>query len=215
MNCEEFERALLHDGGESNPELESHAGTCASCREQMQARIEMSRLAGQMHKTWESRDLWPKIREDLRVESMKRKSRGQEILRFFLPGDTRQWKAVAAVAFLGIATAAILWVLMSGGGPQAAPSPLLTEQALQDVERAEADYIESINRLSALVEPKVAQPASSLLASYREKLMLLDTAIAERRESIEGNRFNAHLRGELLSIYQEKQRTLQELIKEN
>ncbi|MHC4146292.1 MAG: hypothetical protein ACYSUD_16095 [Planctomycetota bacterium] len=215
MKCEEFERALLHDEGEKTLELASHARACASCRKQMEARTEMSRLARQMHKTWESRDLWPNIQKDLRAESMRSQSRWQEVCQALLLGANRQWKAVAAVAFLGVASAAILWVLVSGGGPQDDQGPLLTEQALLDVERAEAEYIESIDRLSALVGPKVAQPASSLLSSYREKLMLLDAAISECRESIERNRFNAHLRGELLSIYQEKQKTLQELIREN
>ena len=50
--------------------------------------------------------------------------------------------------------------------------------------------------------------------AYREKLQLLDSAIAELRGQIEQNRFNTHLRRELLAMYQEKQRTLQDLTKE-
>jgi len=65
------------------------------------------------------------------------------------------------------------------------------------------------------VEPKLEQPASPLMISYREKLMLIDSAIAELRAGIERNRFNAHLRQELLAIYQQKQRTLQEMMRED
>jgi hypothetical protein len=50
--------------------------------------------------------------------------------------------------------------------------------------------------------------------SYREKLTLLDTAIAECRAQVERNRHNAHLRRELLDIYAEKQRTLQQVLQE-
>jgi hypothetical protein len=53
------------------------------------------------------------------------------------------------------------------------------------------------------------------MMSYREKLLLLDSAIAECRAQIERNRFNARLRQELLSLYQEKQRTLQQVMKED
>jgi hypothetical protein len=53
-----------------------------------------------------------------------------------------------------------------------------------------------------------------VLVIYREKLDVLDSAIAELKASIDQNRFNTHLRRELLAVYQEKQRTLQNLMKE-
>ncbi len=43
--------------------------------------------------------------------------------------------------------------------------------------------------------------------------MLLDSAIAEMRAEADRNRFNTHLRKELLAMYREKQRTLQDLMK--
>src|SRR5207247_1759285 len=46
-------------------------------------------------------------------------------------------------------------------------------------------------------------------------LTLLDSAIAECRAGIDRNRFNARLRRELLSRYQEKQHTLQQVMKED
>jgi len=50
--------------------------------------------------------------------------------------------------------------------------------------------------------------------NYREKLDVLDSAITELKASIEQNRYNTHLRRELLAIYKEKQQTLQNLMKE-
>ena len=53
------------------------------------------------------------------------------------------------------------------------------------------------------------------MMSYREKLLLLDSAIAETRARVERNRFNARLRQELLSLYQEKQSTLQQVVNQD
>ncbi len=113
----------------------------------------------------------------------------------------------------------------SGGtepGPQPGPEPvvadsqrrLLTDEALREVERAEAQYIQSIERLSTLAAPKLAKADSPLLANYREKLLVLDSAIADCRAQLEQNRFNAHLRRELLAVYQMKQATLTEVLQE-
>ena len=85
---------------------------------------------------------------------------------------------------------------------------------LDAVESSEAEYVASIEKLAAVARPLLDDPRSPLVASYREKLQLLDAAIVECRGAIERNRFNAHLRRELLSIYQEKQRTLSALLEE-
>jgi len=52
------------------------------------------------------------------------------------------------------------------------------------------------------------------MVSYKEKLMLLDDAIAECQAGVRVNRQNAQLRRQLLSIYTEKQRTLQDVLRE-
>ena len=56
--------------------------------------------------------------------------------------------------------------------------------------------------------------SSPVALNYRERLAVLDSAIADLRSSIEQNRYNTHLRRELLAVYREKQKTLQELMKE-
>ena len=66
-----------------------------------------------------------------------------------------------------------------------------------------------------MAEPRVQEADSPLMMSYREKLLLLDGAIAECRARIDRNRFNARLRRELLSLYREKERTLQQVMKED
>ncbi len=45
--------------------------------------------------------------------------------------------------------------------------------------------------------------------------MLLDEAIAECQSNIDQNRQNAHLRKQLLSMYSDKQQTLQDVLRED
>jgi hypothetical protein len=54
-------------------------------------------------------------------------------------------------------------------------------------------------------------PDSPLLLNLRDRLQAIDAAIAEYRAEIARNRFNAHLRRQLLWIYQEKRRTLEQV----
>jgi hypothetical protein len=117
---------------------------------------------------------------------------------------------------LVLAAAATWWSVRQPPVPQPAGAEhrLLGEQALQDVERAELDYVQSIERLSTLAAPALTSPPSELLTIHREKLLLLDAAIAECRAQVERNRFNTHLRRELLAMYQEKRKTLEEILNE-
>jgi hypothetical protein len=102
--------------------------------------------------------------------------------------------------------------LISPSEPSRQAQELLTEQALRDVEAAEAAYIRSIDNLSRAAQPILAKQNSDILTVYREKLMLLDTAIAEVRAQAEANRFNAHLQLQIASLYREKQHTLEEVV---
>ena len=92
-------------------------------------------------------------------------------------------------------------------------SARLTDQTLADVESSEAAYLASIDKLSSLARKRLQNSASPIAVADREKLLLLDSAIAEMRGEMERNRFNTHLRRELLAMYREKQRTLQDLMK--
>jgi hypothetical protein len=91
---------------------------------------------------------------------------------------------------------------------------IMREAALEKVEETEKQHIAAINNLEKMAKPALSDPSSPLLVSYREKLMLLDDAIAECQANIDRNRQNAHLRRQLLAIYSEKQRTLQEVLRE-
>ena len=86
----------------------------------------------------------------------------------------------------------------------------LTDDALHEVERAESAYTRSIDKLSAVAGNGLQQSPSPLAAAYREKLALLDSAIADVKANVDGNRYNVYLQTQLASLYREKQKTLQE-----
>jgi hypothetical protein len=89
----------------------------------------------------------------------------------------------------------------------------MTDSALADVEKSEREYVRSIENLARVAEPRLASAETPLLLSYRERLLLLDNAIAELNGQIEMNRYNTHLRRQLLGVYAEKQQTLREVMK--
>ena len=72
----------------------------------------------------------------------------------------------------------------------------------------------AIDKLAADAKPQLDNPATPLMANYREKLLVLDSAIDDLRAQTGQNPSNAHLRYELLAMYQEKQRTLEEILEE-
>ena len=211
FRCQDLDEALRADEPAALEAARAHAETCPACRESLAAWDEASAAAPGLRRSWESPDLWPRIHRSLAEESQRRTAR---------EAGWRRWLTVAAAAGLAAVAASglVLWRPWTETAPATvlddSKRRLLTEQALQQVESSEADYVASIDKLAAVAQPLVENPRSPLLASYREKLQLLDAAIVECRGAIERNRFNAHLRRELLSIYREKQRTLAAILEE-
>ena len=212
--CRRFEKTTRRGDPQAWRELEAHGQTCAECRERLRVWNEIEQAAPALKKTWESPDLWPRIESAIARSSPSETS---------APATARP-----RFAWLPLAAAAALFVIAMIGLQVFRPSlgerelltarsykdPLLTENALSDVEKSEQRYVAAIDRLSRLAEPKLKEPATPLLVSYREKLLLLDGAIADLRTQLDQNRFNTHLRRELLAMYQEKQRTLEQVVGE-
>lgn len=215
--CPEFEKALSR-GEESVAALEVHAGSCATCRERLRLWKEIGEAAPALAKRWESRHLFPRIARALSAETARAAAPATAeppLRRRFA------WAPLAAAASLFVLSMIGLSIFKPGESardPFARPSmgkePLMSNQTMKEVEEAEANYLGSIEKLSRLAEPRMANPNTPLLVSYREKLQLLDSAIGDLRGQLEENRFNTHLRKELLAMYQEKKRTLEEVVKE-
>jgi hypothetical protein len=214
VDCREFEKLLSEDVAELPDAVAAHIHNCPACARAWQSWQEIAEAAPALRKEWESPELWPRIRQSLAAEGEKA---GRKC--WWPSGSFRH----LSLHWKGAAAALVLVLSGLGGWMMLRPSPpasveeerrLLTEQALNEIERSEGAYLKSIDKLSQLAAPKVRDPESAILSSYREKLLLIDSAIGELRNQVERNRFNAHLRQELLLIYREKQHTLEEILKD-
>jgi hypothetical protein len=179
---------------------------------------ELSAIARSLHREWDSPRLWSSIAagilaHELAIEAgLERRSRA--------PFWNGRWQALVAAAVIAITLAPTSWLgwrwFMLGPRPDPATveqrrQALLTEDALGAIERSEQQYTRTIDDLTRLAAPRLDMPDSPLLVNLRERLEVIDAAIAEYRAEIARNRFNAHLRQQLLWIYQEKRRTLEQV----
>ena len=160
---------------------------------------EISAVARTMHATWSSDSLLPRIQRAIDRDRHRER--------------THVWQLAAAAVLLA-ALAALGWYAQRRVQEHEFNQAILQRSALDEVERAERGHVDAIDRLEKLTGPKLERSQSPLMVSYKEKLLLLDDAIAECQAGIRVNRQNAHLRRQLLSIYTEKQRTLQDVLRE-
>ena len=212
FECGDLERALAIS--ELMPEAREHLKSCAACRREYRLWNEISAWAKELHQEWDSPELWQSIRRKLEAEP---KPKPESVWW----KEWKIWVAAAAVVVIAVLLAFRPWEQKQTPSATAEPVPVpqlprdrdfLTEQALNEVERTEAAYRRSIEKLSQLAAPELQKPASAMAVNYREKLLMLDSAIAETRADLDHNRFNVGLQTELANLYREKQQTLKELV---
>lgn len=208
VTCADRERIFLDGSAEEWAALELHAANCAECGEELRIWKSMSAVAGRLRQEWETPYLWAKIEHGLAEQMVEKPSRWRAWLNSLGMAGVH-WQTAAALALLVAVSGTATWLVTHR------PEPNLTflgNRAVSDVERAEAAYQKAIDKLDAQAQPLLNAPETPLMASYREKLLVLDNAIAELREEAGQNPANAHLRRQLLAMYQEKQETLQEVL---
>jgi hypothetical protein len=214
VTCNDRER-IFEDGTPAEwTALEAHSAACPACAEELRAWKSLSVAAEEMRDYSESPALWPRIERAL-AEEMARAPQGKPRRGWFpfLPQVSMGWQTLLAGAFVMILTLSTSWVMLRQRKLLASADPsLLKSQALQDVESAETNYERAIDKLAAQAKPQLDDPATPLLANYHEKLQVLDSAIDDLRAQAGMNPSNAQLRYQLLAMYQEKQRTLEEVL---
>jgi hypothetical protein len=174
----------------------------------------LSAAAAELRDDRESPALWARIEVSLREQQPNAVARGR-FWRYldFWPRVSYAWQMAlvgAMVAVLGV-SGGYLYTHRAPAGSPSASNKLLKSSALAEVERTERDYMSAIDKLAADAGPQLGRD-TPLMASYREKLLVLDSAIAELRVQAGENPSNAHLRYQLLAMYQEKQQTLQDVL---
>ena len=124
-----------------------------------------------------------------------------------------QWQTAAAALLLIALTTSAAWFLRNPKTPPVEQNQtLLNDRAVNDVERAEAAYEQAIDKLDAQARPQLQNSSAPLMANYREKLLVLDSAIADLKSQASINPANGHVRRELLAMYHEKQDTLEQVL---
>jgi anti-sigma-K factor RskA len=213
VSCKDRER-IFEDGTAAEwSSLEAHAVTCASCAEELRSWKSLSSAAAELRDYAVGSALWPRIHKSLVEQAGKIEERQQGWnWRSLLASLSASWQTAAATAFVIVLMVAGGWFLRSPRNTE--PGSLLKSKALVGVEHAESAYVQAIDKLAVEAKPQLENPATPLMANYREKLMVLDSAIDDLRSQTGQNPSNAHLRYQLLAMYQEKQRTLEEILEE-
>ena len=197
FRCDDLERALDADDPALLVAARAHAHTCDACRETLRQADELAAAARSLQREWKSDDLWPSIAARLEPR--------RSIQRVIF-----SWQGLAAAAVIFLAVAVSFVAL---GDRPVANDRLLSDEGLSEIERAEAQYIKAIDSLAEKATAR-SDAASPLLVNLRERLLVIDAAIANCRAEIDRNRFNTHLRRQLLSMYQEKRRTLEQILEQ-
>ena len=213
ITCNDRERIFLDGTAEEWAALEAHAGSCAACREEVNAWKSLSVGAAAMHEEWQSPALWPRIERALAQQSAATKSSWWDRLLESWNLTSLQWQTAAAALLLVLVSAStILFIVERNHGPLPADKTFVDNDTLRGVQKAEAAYEQAINRLDAEARPQLDNASTPLMASYREKLQVLDSAIADLKSQAGINPANGHVRRQLLAMYQEKQDTLEEIL---
>lgn len=201
ITCEQLDSLLLEGDDASMATAALHARACASCAKTLDGWNDLSTTARSLHETWASETLLPRVRRAVARESRT--------------GGAGWWQIAAAIAFTVVLAGGSWFGLHKRAEERAFDARILRDNALRQVEDAERTHVAAINQLEKVASPKLEDPNSPLMVSYKEKLLLLDDAIGECETVIQQNRNNAHLRKQLLAMYSEKQRTLQDVLRED
>lgn len=202
ITCSQFDDLLFDASPLAMETAARHAERCAECAEKLTAWNEITATAQTMHTSWQNDMLWPRIERALKSERRRTPSR-------------RIWHfAAAAMLIVGLA-GTMFYALRVQTHQADFDKRIINASAIDEVEQAERVHEQAIQRLEQLADAKLEDAESPLIVSYKEKLMLLDDAIAECQANIDRNRQNAHLRKQLLAMYSEKQQTLEDVLRED
>jgi hypothetical protein len=212
--CRDRER-IFEDGTPAEwAALEAHATSCPACEEEVRAWKSLSVAAKEMRDNSDSPSFWPRIERALAEEAARNSQRAKRKSWFsFLPGFSPVWQTSLAGALVLALAISGGWLIFHPRGQNVEnDKSLLQSSALKEVESTETAYEHAIDKLAAETKPQLENPATPLLANYHEKLLVLDSAIADLRAQAGMNPSNAQLRYQLLAMYQEKQHTLEEVL---
>jgi hypothetical protein len=210
--CSDRERIFADGTTEEFAALEAHGATCRECAEELRVWKALSNATEEFREYRENPALWTRIEESLREQQQKMSAKWWKSLLCWRRVRLRWQLGLAGVVVLALALTSGYIIQWRDRSVPAAGGTFLKDQKLAEVERTEREYMKAIDKLAADAKPQMDANSSPLMASYQEKLMVLDSAIDELRLQAGQNPSNAHLRYQLLAMYQAKEATLQEIL---
>jgi hypothetical protein len=216
IKCEDRDRVFENGTPAEWAAFEAHSASCALCAEELRSWKALSVAAKELRDYSDTPSLWPRIGRALTEEAVAKNKRAERWGWLSLGfGLSLGWQTAAAAAMVLILTVSAGWIYVHRSIPVASgDQSLLKSPALAEVERTQTAYEQAIDKLAAEAKSELENPATPLQASYREKLLVLDSAINDLRAQAGMNPSNAHLRQQLLAMYQEKQQTLEDILEE-
>jgi len=214
LTCQDRERVFLDGSAEEWQALERHAAVCPECAEELRAWRRLGVAAAELREYQDSPALWSRIETSLREQQAVAATSSSHRWHFmdFWTGVSHGWQMALVGALIVILAVSGGYIYIGHGTPTpVANNKLLKSAALAEVERTEREYMSAIDKLAVEAAPQL-NADTPLMASYREKLLVLDSAIAELRAQSGENPSNAHLRYQLLAMYREKQETLHDVL---
>jgi hypothetical protein len=208
ITCNELDDLLFDASPLAMETAARHAEGCVECAEKLAAWNDIEETARSLRDpgrgTWQNDLLWPRIERALNDQRRQR------------PPRTKWLWQIAAGFLLTIALGSTVFYAVRVQSHDAAfDRDILRLAAMDEVEHAEQSHLQAIEKLERVAEPRLEDAQTPLMVSYKEKLMLLDEAIAECQANIERNQQNAHLRKQLLAMYTDKQQTLTDVLRED
>jgi hypothetical protein len=217
LQCEKRERIFLDGTPEEWTALEQHGASCQLCAEELHAWQALHATAQELRNHREDPALWSRIAPLLAEQAGQNAAREKRwgFLRFGWRSPLVWQTTFAGALVLALMCSGIYLYVQhqrSETAGNVATNPLLNDRGLAEVERTENAYMKAIDKLAGEAQPQLDAGASPLMDGYREKLLVLDSAIDELRSQEGQNPSNAHLRYQLLAMYREKQGTLREIL---
>jgi hypothetical protein len=215
IKCEDRDR-IFEDGTPAEwAALEAHSANCGLCAKELRTWKSLTTTAQELRDYSDTPSLWPRIERALVEQAAARKHRAERWRWLsFGRGFSLGLQTAAAGALVLILTVSAGWLYWHGPKVEQPNHSLLKSPALAEVERAQVAYEQAIDKLAVQAKPELEKPSTPLQANYREKLIVLDSAINDLRAQAGMNPSNAHLRQLLLAMYQQKQQTLEDILEE-
>lgn len=193
MICKKYEQ---HGLGQLNEEqFREHLAICSQCQALVREDNKIMAMAEKVNQNLIIPDLWPDIERALLHKKKVYPLYRNWILR------------VAAVLILAVSL-----TLYLSNREESTHTMILSQAALQKVEKTEREHMNAINQLEQAAREQLSQIDVEIASLYRTKIETIDAQIERCKAALEENPANTHIRKYLLAALIDKKETLNELI---